>query len=270
MASITSSSPIVVRTTATQTLSNKSMSGDANTFTNIPFSAVKTADTENFSTALTNFLQGLPGWAASGKVLASDLTWITVSGSTTSTTTTTTSTSTSTTSTTTTAPPAAQNLLLYSEQIDGPAWGIGNFTVTPNTDNDLTGGLTLDTITDDGSFGSITQSVTVLANTQYTLSFDAKRGTATMARYSIRDATNSADILIGGIARVDYYTPSNSSTPTRISVTFTTPVGCTSIFIYVARPNEASTGTTKIGRVHLHVGAAGTKSYVTTTSSNVP
>lgn len=161
-----------------------------------------------------------------------------------------------------------KNLLRYSEELGNfAAWNPGGVAITDNTDADSVGAVTLDTITDLGEYGSNQQTVTVLPNTQYTFSFEAKRGTATVCRYSVRNATAGTDI----VARTDgnFYPLINSSTPTVVSYTFTTPAGCTSINVYVFRPNEGSTGTTKIGRVQLNPGATrGT--YVKTEGTNVP
>lgn len=159
-----------------------------------------------------------------------------------------------------------KNLLRYSEELGNfAAWNPGGVTITDNTQADSTGAVTLDTFNDLGEYGSNQQTVTVLPNTQYTFSFEAKRGTATVVRHSIRNATAGTDIT----SRVDYYASINGTTPTVVSVTFTTPAGCTSINVYPFRPNEASTGTTHIGRAQLNAGATrGT--YVKTEGTNVP
>lgn len=161
---------------------------------------------------------------------------------------------------------AAQNLLRYSEELGNfAAWNPGGVTITDNTDVDGAGATTLETFTDLGAFGSNQQTVTVTPNTTYTFSFEAKRGTATVVRYSVRNATAGTDIT----SRVDYWGSINGTTPTWVSVTFTTPSGCTSINVYPFRPNEASTGTTKIGRAMLNVGATrGT--YIKTEATAIP
>lgn len=70
------------------------------------------------------------------------------------------------------------------------------------------------------------QTITVTPSTVYTASFYAKQGTMTEAKYSIYDVTNAADI----VAPTSYISQINLNTFTRVIFTFTTPVGCTSIY----------------------------------------
>jgi hypothetical protein len=131
------------------------------------------------------------------------------------------------------------NLLTFSEAFDNAAWFKLNYSVTPNTTTAPDGTLTADTIVTTGGGGNVYEAATVTASTQYTFSFYALRGTATDAKYSIFNASGAVDI----VAATSYYSSINASTWGRVSVTFTTPVGCTSIRCYPMRDNAAAGNT---------------------------
>lgn len=159
----------------------------------------------------------------------------------------------------------AQNLLRYSEELDNNSvWFPGSITMTGNTTQAPDGTTTAETGEVTGDYGSLTQTVSVTPNTQYTFSFYAKRGTAPSMEYSVFNATASSDI----VSRVNYYSLMNASTFTRISTTFTTPSGCTSIIVYPMRP-LTQRGTVFLWGAQLNAGAtAGT--YTKTTASAIP
>lgn len=154
-----------------------------------------------------------------------------------------------------------QNLVLYSEQLDNAAWAKTNWTITTNQGTDLDGNVTIDLVTNTGSnSGNVSQSLSVVASTNYILSFDAKKGTANSVSYAIYDASNYAYI----VTSIEFQNDANSSTVTRISRSFTTPSGCTSISLRI--PSAWLTGTVYIGRVQIaEVG----KAYITTTNLQV-
>jgi hypothetical protein len=155
-----------------------------------------------------------------------------------------------------------QNLVLYSEQIDNAAWTKWNITVTAGAVPDVAGSATMDTVSQTGAYGVLSQDITVIQNVHYTFSFDAQRGTSTGAYYRIYDITNGANIK----AATSYYASINGSTPTRLSYNFTAPAGCTSVRLYLAT-SVNGTGTSYIGRAQLAVNGA---KYIVTTSSNEP
>lgn len=157
------------------------------------------------------------------------------------------------------------NLLTYSEEFDNGAWSKNDTTVTANQVTAPDGTLTGDLATFNGN-GScfLRNSVTVTALTQYTFSFYAKKGTATNLGYSVYNATSGGDI----VASTSYYSQINSSTWTRVSVTFTTPSGCTSIFVYTER-GLATTGTTAyFWGAQVNIGSSA-NAYVKTTATPV-
>ena len=159
--------------------------------------------------------------------------------------------------------PQRTNLALQSESFDSASWDKNSTTITANTTTSPDGNNTADTIDVSNSGGSfVRQTITVVANTSYTFSFYVKRGTATDMKYSVYNISGASNIIIP----TSYYSQTNSSTWTRISVNFTTPVGCTSIYIYPSRDN-ASTGTFYLWGFQLELGAYATTYIPTTTAS---
>ena len=154
------------------------------------------------------------------------------------------------------------NLVTYSEQFDNAAWSTSDVTVTANTTISPSGYQDADTINATAEGQRINQTISVIANTQYTFSFYAKKGTMVTPRYSVYDLSNGALI----IAQVDYSNLVNTSTWSRVTATFTTPSGCTSIFVYPI--NGASTGTIFLWGCQLEAGSY-VSSYVPTIASSV-
>lgn len=118
-------------------------------------------------------------------------------------------------------------------------------------------------IAGNGSFRSNT--ITVTASTLYTFSFWAKNNSGTQARYRVWNATAGSSIVDYTLPGSNYISSINNTTWTRISVSFTTPVGCTSVFVYPCSSDTAGTNVFLWG-AQLEVGAAST-SYVTSTAS---
>jgi hypothetical protein len=131
---------------------------------------------------------------------------------------------------------AVTNLLLRSEEFSDAAW-VQPAIVSANTEIAPNGTLTADTITSGGGANSVYQNVSVLASTIYTASVYVKLGTMSSSDYKVAVYNNSASNFIA--ADVTPSQTPNSSGWTRVTYTFTTPVGCTSVRWYPFRNGSA-------------------------------
>jgi hypothetical protein len=151
---------------------------------------------------------------------------------------------------------SAQNLLSWSEVLsDGQGWTVQNLDSDHNDAADSSGATTLEKITNRlvGS-NAIHQALDVeSAAGTYNFSWDVKKGTATNFLYAIFNLTNYQYI----IAPVSYAAATNTSTVTRMSITFTKPAGCVKIQVMpyamshdtiTANP---TTGTLYLGRMQV-------------------
>lgn len=134
---------------------------------------------------------------------------------------------------------ASTNLVTYSSDLSNSYWVLNNCSAgaTVISPDGTSNAYTITTTDNTATLAS--SPITVTAVKGYNFSFFAKKGTQSVMKYSIYDASNSADI----VAATDY-TPSVSGW-VRISVSFNTPVGCTSVIV---KPldNSGATGTSFI------------------------
>ena len=163
--------------------------------------------------------------------------------------------------------PAATNLVIQSDNFStswSPQVGL---TVTNNTAYAPDGTLTADTLTSVGAANALYQTITgVTAGNVYTYSIYVLCGTITPSQYkfAIFDNTNyayiAADIIPSEIL--------NNTTWTRVTYTFTIPIGCTSIRVYAFRNSATVTGTMYVWGAQLETGSVAT-SYIPTTTVQV-
>ena len=155
---------------------------------------------------------------------------------------------------------AEENLVLYSQSFNSASWTRADTTIDELSAIAPDGTTTANTATTSlGSSNLRTVSVAVQPSTTYTFSFFALRGTMTDLKYSIYNNTAASDI----VAPTSYYASTNASTWSRVSVTFTTPAGCTSVFCFLLR-DSVSTGTVFLWGAQLEQRSSVTAYTVTT------
>lgn len=156
-----------------------------------------------------------------------------------------------------------QNLLLQSRDMTQAVWSLTGSTTAAQNAVGLDGvANSCSTVTASAATHARGQVISVTASTSYVFSFYAKRGTMTDMKYSVYNVTGAADI----IPATSYYSQTNSSTFSRITVAFTTPVGCTSVNVYLLR-DSGVTGTAIFDCAQLEVGAFATSIIPTTTTT---
>ena len=156
---------------------------------------------------------------------------------------------------------AEENLVLQSQTFD-VSWSVSGLTVTANTTVAPDGTTTADTVTYTGASNYLFQSRNVTPSTDYTFTFYALAGTATEAKYRVYNNTAATDI----VAETSYFADINAVTWTRITVSFTTPAGCTSIFVYPIR-NSGTADTIFLWGAQLEQRSFATAYTATTTQT---
>jgi hypothetical protein len=122
-----------------------------------------------------------------------------------------------------------------------------------------------------GSFRS--QTITVTANTAYTWSFWARNNGGSQARYRVWNVTAGSSIVDHTLSGSNYVSSigganNTSSTWVRVSVPFTTPAGCTGVYVY---PCSSDSGTVDllVWGAQLETGSGRASSYIPTGASTV-
>lgn len=158
--------------------------------------------------------------------------------------------------------PDAQNLILYSEQINNAYWTLTGCTATPNQANDLNGQPTLESVSSAGELNIYAYVENIAPSTAHVLSFEINANDGSLnsaAQVQIYDEDYTS------ITPTGTYTVTGSVT--RLNFTFTTAPGTSALRLYIMK--GAWNDQINIGRVHIYEGTVGSKSYATTTTSQV-
>ena len=160
------------------------------------------------------------------------------------------------------------NLTNYSGTFDTAFWNFDTFTRTIVTGTAPSGTGQSILQTQSAAGGTIrSNAITVTASTAYTFSFWAKNNGGTKAHYRVWNATAGSSIVDYTSPSSSYFAQLSSTVWNRISVTFTTPAGCTSIYIYPIS-EDSSGGNLFIWGAQLEAGS-GASSYIATTTGQV-
>jgi len=172
---------------------------------------------------------------------------------------------------------SATNLALRSNDFnttvtDGTQWvtGYTRGNVSTTLPDGTTGNACQISGTGSNSFRSA--AITVTASTAYTWSFWARNNGGSQARYRVWNVTGGSSIVDYTLSGSNYVSQigganNTSSTWVRVSVSFTTPVGCTSIYVY---PASSDSGTVDLLVWGAQVEAgSGASSYIPTGASQV-
>ena len=174
---------------------------------------------------------------------------------------------------------AATNIATRSDDFaetpsDGTEWASSGYTVSLFSTSLPTGstGNARRIVMASGAGSFRSNSLTVTASTQYTFSFYARNNGGSQARYRVWNVTAGSSIVDYNLSGSNYVASigganNTSSTWVRISVTFTTPAGCTSIFVY---PCSSDSGTVDllVWGAQLELGSSAS-SYISTTSASL-
>jgi hypothetical protein len=175
---------------------------------------------------------------------------------------------------------SATNLALRSDDFnttvtDGTQWAPSGYTAgtlsTTLPDGTTGNARRISVASGSGSFRS--QAITVTANTAYTWSFWARNNGGSQARYRVFNVSGSANIVDYTLSGSNYVSSiggagNTSSTWVRVSVPFTTPTGCTSVFVYPAS-SDSGTVDLLVWGAQLETGSGGASSYISTGQSQV-
>lgn len=160
--------------------------------------------------------------------------------------------------------PSRTNIILRSEDLS-TTWITAGANVSTNEIVSPDGTQNADKLTITSTGGSVyQQNLTVTASTNYIFTFYVKRGTIASDETALAIYNQSASNFI--VQNVSY--TASETEWTRITYSFTTPSGCTSVRVYPQRKSGEGLGTTFLWGCQLELGSYAT-SYIPTEGSSV-
>jgi hypothetical protein len=132
------------------------------------------------------------------------------------------------------------NLVNYSEDFTQSNWAKTNVDVSNNTELAPNNTLTATRTIINATGTDLRTQCDVIASSNYTWSFYAKKGTSTDITYRVYDVSNGSNI----VSPTNYYSQLSTDWE-RVSLNFTTPSGCTSVLVYL------TSDSVEIGDVYL-------------------
>jgi hypothetical protein len=157
------------------------------------------------------------------------------------------------------------NLLTYSQAFDNAAWTKFNVTASTNSLIAPDGTLTAENISVSSTTNDLRQDVSVSQNTQYTFSFYAKKDTISDPQYRVINMTAVTDI----IPRTSYGPILILNEWVRVTLTFTTPSGCSLVRVQLLA-NTNTSGSIGFWGAQLVEGTNALDYFATETRLNIP
>ena len=157
--------------------------------------------------------------------------------------------------------PQRTNLALYSSEFDNAAWEFGGITKTANATTSPDGTSNADKIEITTlTTPNLRQTVVVLPSTNYTFSFYAKSSELSVLKLAVYDLNGAAFIF-------ENTEKSITNEWSRVTVSFATPSGCSSIRVFIFR-NSDSLGSFYLYGAQLELGSYST-SLINTSGTTV-
>ncbi len=129
-----------------------------------------------------------------------------------------------------------RNLIRFSQQLDNPAWGASQATITPDVPSPVApnGSASADKVESTGPDGSVSQTgISILASTTYTFSVWLRADVAQQVELSADDGFGAKGTTSVSVSSTQW---------TRFSTTFTSDASASSLSIFIGGGGSLQTG----------------------------